>query len=144
MEAPQRVTLKEKWREHWEKKPFQTKCVEQQANWAGMVSYWVCSIAVLYVALKTTISGYFKCSWDYEDDNHKLAAWIIFIECGLNWLVCTFWRSSNIVPPQAQKQGDGWTECPLCQNAVPPRGRHCKICNVCVLKRDHHCFVTGN
>ena len=143
MEQSAKLGLKEKWNDHWEKKPFQSR--QQQANWAGMAFYWFSSIALLYGALKYTIPHRFNCSWDFEDDNHKLAAWIIFIECGINWVVCTFWRGCSDVPKNCAVPQDSkdWTHCGVCQNNVPPRAFHCKICNVCVLKRDHHCFVTG-
>ncbi|KAH8336905.1 hypothetical protein KR059_008115, partial [Drosophila kikkawai] len=38
-----------------------------------------------------------------------------------------------------------WRECTECTPArlAPPRSWHCKICKVCVLKRDHHCLYTG-
>ena len=29
--------------------------------------------------------------------------------------------------------------CPTCQCHLPPRAYHCKRCNRCVLRRDHHC-----
>lgn len=33
--------------------------------------------------------------------------------------------------------------CPNCRLPMPPRCRHCRDCNTCVLRRDHHCGVTG-
>ncbi|CAK1603749.1 unnamed protein product [Parnassius mnemosyne] len=30
--------------------------------------------------------------------------------------------------------------CELCKIQRPPKAWHCKECNVCILKRDHHCF----
>ena len=35
-----------------------------------------------------------------------------------------------------------WKPCLKCQLNTPPRCHHCPMCNVCVLKRDHHCFFT--
>lgn len=37
-----------------------------------------------------------------------------------------------------------WHLCTHCQMLVPPRAWHCRLCNTCVLKRDHHCNVTAN
>ena len=37
-----------------------------------------------------------------------------------------------------------WSKCSHCDILVPPRTRHCAICKVCVLKKDHHCFFVGN
>ncbi|XP_013188881.1 probable palmitoyltransferase ZDHHC24 [Amyelois transitella] len=32
-----------------------------------------------------------------------------------------------------------WTVCSVCECLRPPRAWHCNICNICILKRDHHC-----
>lgn len=32
-----------------------------------------------------------------------------------------------------------WTLCAVCECMRPPRAWHCDTCNICVLKRDHHC-----
>lgn len=37
-----------------------------------------------------------------------------------------------------------WKLCAVCETVTPPRSWHCNTCNVCILKRDHHCFFTGN
>ena len=38
----------------------------------------------------------------------------------------------------------GWRFCSACEANAPPRSAHCWACDVCVLKRDHHCMFTGN
>lgn len=37
-----------------------------------------------------------------------------------------------------------WHLCTFCQMLVPPRAWHCRLCNCCILKRDHHCNVVAN
>lgn len=34
---------------------------------------------------------------------------------------------------------DGWTLCSVCEVLRPPRAWHCNNCDICILKRDHHC-----
>lgn len=36
------------------------------------------------------------------------------------------------------------TYCIVCDCMKPPRSWHCKICNKCCLKRDHHCYYFAN
>lgn len=38
---------------------------------------------------------------------------------------------------------DKWRFCATCEALQPPRTWHCKTCNQCILKRDHHCLFTG-
>jgi len=37
-----------------------------------------------------------------------------------------------------------WHLCTHCQMLVPPRTWHCRLCNTCMLRRDHHCNITAN
>ena len=37
----------------------------------------------------------------------------------------------------------GWRFCSSCEANAPPRAKHCWVCGVCVLKRDHHCTVAA-
>lgn len=36
-----------------------------------------------------------------------------------------------------------WHNCPLCKQMVPPKAVHCKSCNSCILKYDHHSILTS-
>ena len=36
-----------------------------------------------------------------------------------------------------------WPYCERCLCHCPPRAHHCPVCDVCVLKRDHHCWFGG-
>ena len=48
------------------------------------------------------------------------------------------------LPTAGGESPKGWHQCLPCQTPAPPRSFHCKICKVCVLKRDHHCFFTAS
>lgn len=48
----------------------------------------------------------------------------------------------NIIMPSVLKAG--WRFCSSCEGNAPPRSFHCWTCNICILKRDHHCMFTGN
>ncbi|XP_070538489.1 probable palmitoyltransferase ZDHHC24 [Ptychodera flava] len=37
----------------------------------------------------------------------------------------------------------GWRYCPMCMQNSPPRSFHCFQCNICIMKRDHHCVFAG-
>ena len=38
---------------------------------------------------------------------------------------------------------DKWRFCAKCEALQPPRAWHCKVCDVCILKRDHHCLFSS-
>jgi len=40
--------------------------------------------------------------------------------------------------------GRGWTFCTRCETRRPPRAHHCRICQRCVRKMDHHCPWINN
>ncbi|XP_064597720.1 palmitoyltransferase ZDHHC15B-like [Liolophura sinensis] len=41
------------------------------------------------------------------------------------------------------KDGLPWSYCDICDIDLPPRAVHCSTCKKCILKRDHHCYLTG-
>ena len=58
--------------------------------------------------------------------------------------VATEMPKSNTEPPKRTAFPYwSWAPCLRCNRPRPPRCHHCSICHVCVMKRDHHCFITG-
>ena len=56
---------------------------------------------------------------------------------------CDTSTSRGIMPISAANTKDGWKLCASCITLAPPRSWHCLICDICILKRDHHCIFTG-
>ena len=58
-------------------------------------------------------------------------------------IFCDTSTRRDIMPISAANTRDGWRLCASCETLAPPRSWHCPTCNVCILKRDHHCIFTG-
>ncbi|XP_039482415.1 probable palmitoyltransferase ZDHHC24 [Drosophila santomea] len=75
-----------------------------------------------------------------------LASLFVIFNITSNMLACmlvdTSIRKEFLKPPMDAGQLARWHSCHDCQTLVPPRSWHCEVCNVCVLKRDHHCRFT--
>ncbi|XP_017077229.1 probable palmitoyltransferase ZDHHC24 [Drosophila eugracilis] len=75
-----------------------------------------------------------------------VASLFIIFNITSNMLACmlvdTSIRMELLQPPVEPAQLVRWHKCHDCQTLVPPRSWHCDVCNVCVLKRDHHCRFT--
>lgn len=59
----------------------------------------------------------------------------------LYFLMTTDSSIRNVLLPTTLLQG--WKFCSVCESNSPVRASHCKTCDVCVLKRSHHCLFAG-
>jgi len=75
--------------------------------------------------------------------------WHLFLDTVIIYEIFVNWRLVKLknpifndgvwfdVPPR------GWDFCVECHHHRPPRCHHCPVCDICILKRNHHCFFTG-
>ena len=75
---------------------------------------------------------------------HIFAGCFIYanVMCNLWKLIVTDSSSAGMELPVLMKPG--WRFCSACECNSPARSFHCNTCNICILKRDHHCLFTGN
>ncbi|XP_072940610.1 probable palmitoyltransferase ZDHHC24 [Epargyreus clarus] len=71
----------------------------------------------------------------YEEVFHIICSTFCFINVVGNMILSIFTDTSlkTWIP-------EGDTYCELCQIKRPAKAWHCKACNACILRRDHHCF----
>lgn len=74
---------------------------------------------------------------------HFLVGTFIVINIFANFVAIFLVDTSTqgLVLPSTVPQG--WHVCAPCEAVAPPRSRHCNTCNVCILKKEHHCVFTG-
>jgi palmitoyltransferase len=53
-------------------------------------------------------------------------------------------KTADDLPKRTAYPYFSWTPCLRCNRPRPPRCHHCPQCNICVLKRDHHCHFAGS
>lgn len=82
---------------------------------------------------------------------HLLLGSLLMFQIVANWVMVMMTETSTkgvLLPiPDKSKvdlvSRDKWRFCGVCESVQPPRTWHCKTCNTCILKRDHHCLFTG-
>jgi len=160
MEDVRIPSLKEKWHERCEKSPF-ANISKQMTNDAAVLAFlgYMMSISMLlFIVLIPT-------HWQEDSVNRYWTyglAILLNAEIGVNWVLCQRRSSLRVVPKMSPRAGVkcpansqtvrdqammlpyGWSSCITCQVDAPPRSYHCQVCEMCVLKRDHHSFITGN
>ncbi|EDO31864.1 predicted protein [Nematostella vectensis] len=102
------------------------------------VMLWVISLFELLVVLP--IYHEFLSTW-----------YLIHVFCGLFMFLNVFANLYKVITTDTTgaKLGmpsvlkPGWAYCPFCQLNSPPRAYHCHVCDICVLRRDHHCIFAG-
>ena len=74
--------------------------------------------------------------------NYFMAAWC-FTGALTNWYKLISTRTFAYSVELNDRKESDWRYCERCFQFSPPRCHHCTVCNVCVLKRDHHCWFAG-
>lgn len=58
-------------------------------------------------------------------------------------LVSTDTSTVGLVMPSTRPNSGDWRYCLVCEANSPPRAYHCRNCDRCILRRDHHCIFSG-
>ena len=80
----------------------------------------------------------------FEFAKHVIFGLYIYVNVMISLVMVIRCNSStkNMMLPSVLKPG--WRFCAPCETNSPPRSFHCWNCDICVLRRDHHCIFTGN
>lgn len=101
------------------------------------VTYWFEIFIVMPEFMATNSTWYWM--------NVALGTFTLF-NIGSN-MVAVMMCNTSILGEQIERPAKAspksWKLCAVCEAIAPPRAWHCGTCNVCILKRDHHCMFTG-
>ncbi|XP_067682042.1 palmitoyltransferase ZDHHC22-like [Haliotis asinina] len=148
-EMRQRMSLKEKFKNHYRTNPPKFAPEPKEANKVG-VTYFTCMLLSLtiegvFILIPSNFRGEF-----YSIIIFEVLGIFIFVQTCANWYR-TWYDVANYVRSTTKEKyftcGDtpeGWKHCFACQLDAPPRSHHCVLCNKCMLKRDHHCYFTAS
>lgn len=94
--------------------------------------------AFLYFELCIVLPGVVEV-WSVEYIIHFLCASFLLLNIIGNMIYGMFTNTSIKGRFLESAQNEEWTMCSVCECPRPPRAWHCNICDICILKRDHHC-----
>ncbi|KAL4237749.1 Zinc finger DHHC-type containing 22 [Mactra antiquata] len=138
-------TLKEKLRVKWNTRDFTPK--EDHTNILTMNVFFFMILSLSVEALIFLIPSVFpESTWIMRG-----VMLFMIIETVINWHRSYFDTDNYVKAELKQKHFPDtvdtpadWVACIKCQVDRPPRAFHCNHCGKCMLKRVHHCFLTGS
>ncbi|XP_062580193.1 palmitoyltransferase ZDHHC22-like [Saccostrea cucullata] len=133
-------------------RPLLTKNILVLINYGGMLYVMVFIFLLHWVASSVCLPWIFHNELQDPEFSlfyHRLFFWYLTINALGQWILTiitslkSVYSTASDLPLFNDATHEDWTKCTKCDQNVPPRARHCNICERCILKRDHHCFFTG-
>eukprot|EP01130_Rhizamoeba_saxonica_P006583 TRINITY_DN261_c0_g3_i1.p1 TRINITY_DN261_c0_g3~~TRINITY_DN261_c0_g3_i1.p1 ORF type:complete len:321 (+),score=35.63 TRINITY_DN261_c0_g3_i1:94-1056(+) len=146
---------------------------EDDCGCCGMECNWLCVGLVVLLISYCYASYYYLIVWEYNWLHHTHGIInVILLNIGFSLLCYCYYKAISIHPGKVgphyvpnftreelekaknkEKRRSRikyipefyrprW--CPYCKNFKPPRSHHCRDCDACVLKMDHHCPWINN
>lgn len=137
-----KLTLREKLNDRWEKKPTVAVASTKLFDAAGLGFFFTTTVGLLANSLFITLPQLYSAAQTCKTILYIVHI-LIFGEIISNWIACRISSKRDDVTQIENVTNPQWRSCHICQRLAPPRSHHCKFCDKCVLKRDMHCFVTG-
>lgn len=98
---------------------------------------------IYYFELFIVLPKYYT-EWGFWYTFHFILGTFLLFNVGSNLItviICDTSIKGRIL--QRTNSSNAWRFCAVCETVTPPRSWHCNTCNVCILKRDHHCYFTS-
>jgi hypothetical protein len=107
---------------YWQTQAEHEYAIRRGWCWFSLMTALICLFAVSWVRACLTGPGYIPQTgeWDPEDT-----------------------QTANVSSVERKKDGT-YRVCARCVKLKPDRSHHCRLCDVCVLKMDHHCPWIAN
>ncbi|KAL3884475.1 hypothetical protein ACJMK2_024614 [Sinanodonta woodiana] len=126
-------------------KPFRRwELPKSQTDKLGLCVFVIGGIFLLWYEALHILPTYYPDESSIMKYVHYFAAFVFAFNIYGNmfFLITTDISGRHLLFPSGPSQ-DGWKYCEKSQCNIPARAHYCKLCQIPVLRRDHHCWFAG-
>ena len=110
-------------------------------NCLGLGYFWSTLLVFIYTSVYIYIPALYQNDTDIES-SRTLLAYFILAQVLVNYFLTIYKHSYFELEKCRAIPNSSWGKCLDCDQVKPPKTHHCPCCRRCILKRDHHCFLT--